>query len=136
MNLDLTDIALDLGDAHDHAARLRSVLASARRRRVSLPATEALLAVVERRIERLDQQRLAMLAAIDKMAWCITWRAQRGLNHDADEVRLLALLGCEEFDERRWPYVAAALRAREQPTEETIAGYIRAWRALDGRMAA
>ncbi len=132
----LTDIALDLADARDHADRLRDVIRHARRRGISLPATEAALAVTERKIDRLSTLRWVVLAAIDKLAGIITHRACRGWPHDREEQHLLAMLGCEEFNEERWPYVAAALRAREEPTAETVTTFFRARQVLWMRRAA
>ncbi len=132
----LTDIALELGDARDHAARLRAVIHHARRRGISLPATEATLAVTERQIDRLSTLRWVVLAAIDKLAADITHRACCGCPHDREEQHLLEMLGCEEFDAERWPYVAAALRAREEPTAGSVTTFFRARQVLWMRRAA
>jgi len=128
--ISLTDIELDMHDAEHHADRLRDVLRAARRRAVELPETAALLATTERQIERLGDTRRAMRAAIDKLCETITFRACRGWPHDREERRLLDLLGCEEFDGERWPYVATSLRAREEPTVESIKTFFRARQAL------
>ena len=132
----LTDICLALHDARGHADDLRYVLLAARRRGISLPATEAKLAITERRIERLDDTRRATWAAVDKLAGIIDDKARAGLGHDSEEQRLLYLLGCEELDGDRWPYVAAALRAREEPSVESITTFFRARQVLCMRRAA
>ena len=126
----LTDIELDLHDAEQHAANLRAVLREARRRGISLPATDALLVTTERQIARLDDVRRAMRAAVDKLCATITRRACCGWPHDHEERRLFALLGCEPLDEERWPYVGAALRAREEPTVDTMTAFFRTRQVL------
>jgi hypothetical protein len=136
--LTLTDVLLDLGDAERHAATLREYLHAVERAGNRDRIVAGRLAMTERRIDRLTAQRKLLLAAIDTLAERITALALADMPHDAEERRALDLLGCESLDADRWPYAAAALRAREEPTAVTMTAFYRARQVLwaGGRRAA
>lgn len=134
----LSDVLHDLSAATRTAADLRSKLYTAERIGDGRSARRLAgqLCMTERRLSTLDKQGLAVSAAIDTLAGKITRLARRGIGSDAPEMlrierRALELLGCESLDADRWPYAAAALRAREQPEDDmAFVAFIYARRAL------
>ena len=136
--LTLSDILLDIGDAERTADGLRRDLHAAQRAGDPVRLIEGKLCATSRRIVTLNRQRRAVLAAIDSLAGQITLLASAGLDHDDEEMRRLEqraldLLGCESLNPERWPYAAAALRAREQPEDvEAFIGFVMARHVLLG----
>lgn len=115
--LTLSDILLDLAAVERIADDLRRTLHAVERAGNPTRIIAGRLAMAERRVDRLTAQAKLVMAAIDTQAERITALALADMPHDAEERRALDLLGCESLDAERWPYAAAALRAREQPED-------------------
>ncbi len=129
----LDHLAEELADIERELRHVAHDLAAVQRQ----GSVEALL----RLQRRLGARRQTLIDLIDR-AWLpidglclrITDLAREGLDHDAEERELLRLLGTHSVDARVWAYVAAALRAREEPNEVHFVAWLMARAELQGEL--
>lgn len=138
---DLTAALLDVERelrhlAHDLAAALRlarrpELLVNEQASHDQLLDRDAhLRACRQNLIDQID----AAWVPVEQLCGRVTELAEQGLVHDAEERELLRLLGTHSVDARAWPYVAAALRAREEPNEEHFVALVMARPKLRGEL--